>query len=71
MKKTALGRVTVASDYASVVIGQYNSSGSSATSASSFSTSVLINALKEQESKIKDQQNQIDELKNLVNRLLK
>ena len=32
---------------------------------------VLINALKEQESKINDQQNQIDELKNLVNRLLK
>ena len=30
---------TTASDYASVVIGQYNSSGSSATSATSFSTS--------------------------------
>ena len=35
---TAMGRST-ASDYASTVIGQYNSSGSSATSASSFSTS--------------------------------
>ena len=36
---TAMGSATTARDYASVVIGQYNSSGSSATSADSFSTS--------------------------------
>ena len=36
---TAMGIRTTARDYASVVIGQYNSSGSSATSASDFSTS--------------------------------
>ena len=35
----AMGYSTTASDYASLVIGQFNSSGSSATSASSFSTS--------------------------------
>ncbi len=35
---TAMGRNTTASDYGSLVIGQYNSSGSSATSADSFST---------------------------------
>ena len=34
-----MGYRTTASDFASVVIGQYNSSGSSATSATSFSTS--------------------------------
>ena len=34
-----MGYQTTASDYASLVIGQYNSSGSSATSASSFNTS--------------------------------
>ena len=34
-----MGGYTTASDYASTVIGQYNSSGSSATSANSFSTS--------------------------------
>ena len=39
INSTAMGRETTARDYASVVIGQYNSSGSSATSASSFSTS--------------------------------
>ena len=36
---TAIGFETDATDYGSLVIGQYNSSGSSATSASSFSTS--------------------------------
>ena len=36
---TAMGYYTTASDYASLVIGQHNSSGSSATSAASFSTS--------------------------------
>ena len=36
---TAMGWSTTASDYSSTVIGQYNSSGSSATSAGSFSTS--------------------------------
>ncbi len=36
---TAMGNGTTASDYGSLVIGQYNSSGSSATSATSFSTS--------------------------------
>jgi len=36
---TAMGNQTTASDYASTVIGHYNSSGSSATSATSFSTS--------------------------------
>ena len=36
---TSMGYYTTASDYGSLVIGQYNSSGSSATSASSFSTS--------------------------------
>ena len=36
---TAMGLSTIASDYGSTVIGQYNSSGSSATSANSFSTS--------------------------------
>ena len=35
---TAMGRNTTASDYGSLVIGQFNSSGSSATSATSFST---------------------------------
>ena len=35
----AMGNNTTASDISSVVIGQYNSSGSSATSAGSFSTS--------------------------------
>jgi uncharacterized coiled-coil protein SlyX len=35
---TAMGKYTTASDYGSLVIGQYNSSGSSATSANSFST---------------------------------
>jgi len=35
---TAMGFVTQASGYASLVIGQYNSSGSSATSATAFST---------------------------------
>ena len=34
-----MGFYSTASDYASVIIGQYNSSGSSATSADSFSTS--------------------------------
>ena len=34
-----MGNYSTASDYASVVIGQYNSSGSSATSSGSFSTS--------------------------------
>ena len=38
-RSTAMGGFTTASDYASTVIGQYNSSGSSATSATSFSTS--------------------------------
>ena len=33
-----MGKYTTASDYGSLVIGQYNSSGSSATSANSFST---------------------------------
>ena len=33
-----MGRNTTASDYGSLVIGQFNSSGSSATSATSFST---------------------------------
>ena len=33
-----MGSATIASDYGSLVIGQYNSSGSSATSANSFST---------------------------------
>jgi hypothetical protein len=36
---TAIGFETDATDYGSLVIGQYNSSGSSATSAGSFSTS--------------------------------
>ena len=36
---SAMGNVTTASDYASVVIGQFNSSGSMVTSAVSFSTS--------------------------------
>ena len=36
---SAMGSGTTASDYASLVIGQFNSSGSSATSAGSFSTS--------------------------------
>ena len=36
---TSMGRYTTASDFGSLVIGQYNSSGSSATSANSFSTS--------------------------------
>ena len=36
---TAMGVLTRATDFASVVIGQYNSSGSSATSAHIFSTS--------------------------------
>ncbi len=38
-KSTSMGRQTIASDYGSWVIGTYNSSGSSATSATSFSTS--------------------------------
>ena len=38
-KSTSMGWDTIASDYGSWVIGQYNSSGSSATSATSFSTS--------------------------------
>ena len=38
-RSTAMGYGTTAKDYASLVIGQYNSSGSSATSANSFSTS--------------------------------
>ena len=37
-RSTAMGRSTTARDYGSLVIGQYNSSGSSATSADSFST---------------------------------
>tara|TARA_B100001287_G_scaffold193376_1_gene163486 strand:- start:56 stop:1210 length:1155 start_codon:yes stop_codon:yes gene_type:complete len=36
---TTMGTETIAADWASLVIGQYNSSGSSATSANSFSTS--------------------------------
>ena len=36
---TAIGFHTAARDYASTVIGHYNSSGSSTTSAHSFSTS--------------------------------
>jgi hypothetical protein len=36
---TSLGLRTIASDYGSLVVGQYNSSGSSATSADLFSTS--------------------------------
>ncbi|MGB0294688.1 MAG: tail fiber domain-containing protein [Flavobacteriaceae bacterium] len=36
---TAMGYATQASDYAAVIIGQYNSSGSTATSAGSFSES--------------------------------
>jgi hypothetical protein len=36
---TTTGRNTIASDFASLVIGQYNSSGSSATSTNLFSTS--------------------------------
>ena len=36
---TAMGDGTTASDYSSTVIGRYNSTGSSATSANSFSTS--------------------------------
>ena len=39
VSSTAMGVSTTASDYASLVIGLYNSSGSSATSATSFSTS--------------------------------
>ena len=38
-RSTAMGRGTTASDYASTVIGQYNSSGSTVTSATLFSTS--------------------------------
>merc|ERR1712070_1164446 len=37
-RSTALGSRTIAGDFASVVIGQYNSSGSTATSATSFSS---------------------------------
>lgn len=38
-RSTAMGRSTIATDYSSTVIGQFNSSGSSETSANSFSTS--------------------------------
>ena len=38
-RSTAMGRSTTATDYSSTVIGQFNSSGSSVTSANSFSTS--------------------------------